>query len=177
MRSSRRTQPRVGTDTGAKLKTDRIGWEVPVPEPRCEAKDGDEFESCRAHHPLPPNEPFSGKARDGLERDGVAALADLVGDLDLAEGGLLQGQRDDLHLDLGRRACGSSGSACGGSVPAQGELAAGLIKLLLLVGHGGVLSNAEAGRRCADRPLRAGPRLMPQPERTPSVRSSPNYFK
>jgi hypothetical protein len=132
-------------------------------------------------------------------RDGVAALADLVGDPDLAEGGLLQGQRDDLHLDLGRRAVLQDRLAAGQFL--QGELAAGLIKLLeaieavarvahhlagladiaellgqfqqpdlhaddlLLVRHGGVLSNAEAGR-CAPRPLRARPRLMPQPNDT-----------
>src|SRR5215207_5216660 len=46
-------------------------------------------------------------------RDRVALLAHLVGDPDLAEGGLLQGQRDDSRLDLGRRAVRQQGLAAG----------------------------------------------------------------
>jgi hypothetical protein len=46
-------------------------------------------------------------------RDRVALLAHLVGDPDLAEGGLLQGQRDDGRLDLGRRAVRQQGLTTG----------------------------------------------------------------
>jgi len=46
-------------------------------------------------------------------RDGVPLLAYLVGDPDLAKGGLLQGQRDESRLDLGRRAVRQQGLTTG----------------------------------------------------------------
>ena len=61
-------------------------------------------------------------------RDRGAALADLVGDPDLAEGRLLQRQLDDDHLDLGRRPVGEPRFAAGEVLERQ--LAAGLGELL-----------------------------------------------
>src|SRR4051794_24572523 len=61
-------------------------------------------------------------------RDRVAALADLVGDLDLAEGGLLKRQSKDQRLNLGRRAVGQKRLA-----PRQllkRQLASGLVEIL-----------------------------------------------
>src|SRR3954449_12458504 len=58
----------------------------------------------------------------------MAAGADLVGDPDLAEGGLLQRERDDGRLDLGRRAVGQQGLTTGELL--KGELAAGVVELL-----------------------------------------------
>ena len=58
----------------------------------------------------------------------MTALADLVGDADLAEGGLLQGQLDDDRLDLGRGAVRQDRLAAGQFL--QGQLAAGLVELL-----------------------------------------------
>jgi hypothetical protein len=46
-------------------------------------------------------------------RDRVALLAHLVRHPDLAKGGLLQGQRDDSRLDLGRSAVRQQGLAAG----------------------------------------------------------------
>src|SRR5215207_9235736 len=61
-------------------------------------------------------------------RDRVAALADLVGDPDLAEGGLLKRQSKDQRLNLGRRAVGQKRLA-----PRQllkRQLASGLVEIL-----------------------------------------------
>ena len=61
-------------------------------------------------------------------RDRVAALADLVGDPDLAEGGLLKSQSKDQRLNLGRRAVGQKRLA-----PRQllkRQLASGLVEIL-----------------------------------------------
>src|SRR5215204_791386 len=61
-------------------------------------------------------------------RDRVAALADLVGDPDLAEGGLLKRQSKDQRLNLGRRAVGQKRLA-----PRQllkRQLAPGLVEIL-----------------------------------------------
>jgi hypothetical protein len=61
-------------------------------------------------------------------RDRVALLAHLVGHPDLAEGGLLQREREDSRLDLGRRAVRQQGLLAGELL--EGELAARVVQLL-----------------------------------------------
>jgi hypothetical protein len=61
-------------------------------------------------------------------REGVPLFAHLVGDPDLAEGGLLQREREDGGLDLGRRAVRQQGLTTGQLL--KGELAAGVVELL-----------------------------------------------
>src|SRR3954463_12353600 len=58
----------------------------------------------------------------------MTAGAHLVGDADLAEGGLLQRQLDDERLDLRRRAVGQKRLLAGEFL--QGEFAAGVVELL-----------------------------------------------
>ena len=129
----------------------------------------------------------------------MATLAQLVGDPDLAEGRLLQRERNDSASISGGVRFFSSGlrrvSSC------KRQLAAGVVELLeaveavarvahhlagladvaellgklqqpnfgaddlLFLGHGRCPPNAEAGR-FAPRPLRAPPRLSPQPNDT-----------
>src|SRR3954468_20473403 len=58
----------------------------------------------------------------------MTAGAHLVGDADLAEGGLLQRQLDDERLDLRRRAVGQKRLLAGEFL--QGEFAAAVVELL-----------------------------------------------